>query len=79
MFIDGLCTKCQNIRKINIQYQQRLDKVLSKFEFYKGDEYVYKNIISYYRNSNEFYISDDFPNLSLETIESLLKDLEENR
>jgi|LGVE01.1.fsa_nt_gb DNA-directed RNA polymerase subunit RPC12/RpoP len=57
-------------------YQQRLDKVLSKFDKH-GDYLIYKNIIMYDSVKNEFWINDDFPYLSLTTVESLLKDLNE--
>ena len=67
----ALKRRCKNCN-INIeQYQARLDKVLSKFEWNIGG-YQYKGI--YYENKR-FYIPF-MGKISLDTVESLIKDLE---
>jgi hypothetical protein len=78
-----------NINKQNLcvnkncerDYQERLDKVLSKFSEY-DKVYLYDGlylkgqfIINYYKKCKKFFI--DNLNISLNTVESLLKDLED--
>ena len=66
-----------------IVHQQRLDKVLEKFEngnhgmFYK--EFIEDGAIEYYTSTKKFYwtsYSDEFV-ITLPTVESLIKDLEQ--
>ena len=84
------CEKCDVLHTIGslFEHQARLDKVLSKFKKYgkydvcKGTHYYYigKTGITIDYNELKFYLEDNDLHsvlISLETVESLLKDLEE--
>ena len=78
----ALKRRCKNCN-INIeQYQARLDKVLSKFEV-DGDDMYYKNgdiYIRYCIYRKKFGIGIFKKRIiSLDTVESLIKDLEGNQ
>ena len=73
-----VCKNCNKQYELKeISHQQRLDKVLAKFE----EGRIYLDLgnehIGYY--DNEFYLEGEFGNrmaLSIDTVESLIKDLE---
>lgn len=87
-----LCDNCRryytvaSIERLEREYQARLDKVLAKFEVCHSDDTDYilelgNNILVCYDN-NQFYLWDDnkvekFLDISLNTVELLIKDLEE--
>ena len=67
-------------------YQQRLDKVLSKFVINKNGVLEYDGIIDFeygegiiYYDENKFRIYRDNYVISLETVESLLNDLSDEK
>ena len=81
------CFECGTMRNIPfevLEKQARLDKVLSKMKYHKSEvEYYYylleTNLSINYVN-NKFYLEGqevhDKVNISLDTVESLIKDLE---
>lgn len=77
--VDEKITK-KFIRKYELKHQQRLDKILSKFEVeYKGTWLIFKRdgvVITYGIKSNQFYIFGNVK-ISIKTVESILKDLKE--
>jgi hypothetical protein len=69
------CKKCGCFMDL---YQQRLDNVLSKFSKHNNDLYWSKEFIVYDVGKKTFHISNYELNdlsISLETVESLLKDI----
>lgn len=86
------CTngKCYHNESINVmeyankfkkqQYQARLDKVLSKFEDVERGKLIRKNGIGIFYNTEygHFTLNDERTILSLNRVESLIKDLEAN-
>lgn len=83
------CLKCGEILPYPIELinKHRLDKVLAKFEMYYMDDTDYildlGNYILVCYDNNQFYLWDDnkeerFLDISLNTVESLIKDMEAN-
>ena len=76
------CPKCEYIptnKEIKeTEYQARLDKVLSKFHKQTKNYYVAYGMINYNAVDDKFWIEFDYKPLliSLDTVESLIKDLE---
>ena len=62
----------------NPTYQQRLDNVLKHFkhrdEFY-CDLYLYMDLCLYYDYGSKIFLLNDCAEISIHTVESLLKDL----
>lgn len=88
---DGKKIMCDNgscMHTIKITYKQRLDKVLSKFEdtdsgcrIFNHNSFGSLSRIEYGKSTFNLlaytnYWENILPNISLETVESLLKDLE---
>ena len=80
-FIGEYCPNCRKtIKSLKEQHQQRLDKVLNKFEEEVGSNnivfYYNKGLlrITYYAHTKYFTLNRH--TISLDTVESLLKDLE---
>jgi hypothetical protein len=78
--LEYTCIDCMNKEKEEPTHQQRLDKVLSKFENIREDVLRYKEWLYYSNIKNKFWFYADsilYPiTISLATVESLLKDLE---
>ena len=65
-------------------YQQRLDKVLSKLQKTSSDEFIYRDKdiyndywFTYSKELQSFFFGNTYKVISLETVESLLADLEQ--
>ena len=72
-YIGNKCSQCRN--------QQRLDKVLSKFKKSKYEKMIQIDLCIIFYENNKFHLGTWYNGLeleiSLDTVESLLKDLED--
>jgi len=83
--VNAKCRDCNELWSEKKRYQQRLDKILNKFEDRMNNKYclVYRGVdfLGYTKDKNDkpFYIIKLKLWVSLETVESLLKDLESEK